>query len=91
MQAMKEDMKDRDLQIEEYAAKMACLTDENKIMREGTEVMQRKIDHIYEHHILIPKEGGGQSQRDDIHCESEHREQAAFMKNIQEEVRKLHF
>ena len=87
MQSMKDDLADKDLQIEEYAGKMACLTDENKILREGADVRQRKIDHIYEHHILIPKEGGGQNQ----HEESEHREQSAFMKNIQEEVRKLHF
>ena len=87
MQSMKDELQDKELQIEEYAAKANLLKDENRIMREGTEVMQRKIDHIYEHHILIAKEGGGQNQAE----ENEHKEQSAFMKNIQEEVRKLHF
>ena len=62
MQSMKDELQDKELQIEEYGAKVNLLKDENRIMREGTEVMQRKIDHIYEHHILIAKEGGGQNQ-----------------------------
>ena len=61
MQSMKDELQDKDLQIQEYAAKMNLLKDENKIMREGTEIMQRKIDNIYENHILIAKEGGGAS------------------------------
>ena len=28
-------------------------------MKESKDVMQRKIDHIYDNNILIPKEDGG--------------------------------
>lgn len=50
-------------------------------------MLQKKIDQIYNHNILIPKEGKDNEaqERDDKNQKQE------FMNNIQEEVRKLHY
>jgi len=58
MQQLKDTIKDKDLQIQENEDKLTLLRDENKIMNEGKEFLQRKLDHIYENNILINKEGG---------------------------------
>lgn len=51
--------------------------------------MQRKIEHIYDNNILIPKEDGGNklNEADKI----EQNEENLKFNNIQEEIRKLHF
>jgi hypothetical protein len=38
---------------------MHLLEQEGQIMKESKDVMQRKIDHIYDNNILIAKEDGG--------------------------------
>lgn len=50
-------------------------------------MLQKKIDQLYNHNILIPKEGKDNEaqERDDKNQKQE------FMNNIQEEVRKLHY
>ena len=52
---MKDQIQDKDLQLEEYTAKSNLLKDENKILKEAQEMFQRKFDHIYENNILIAK------------------------------------
>lgn len=49
-------------------------------------MLQKKIDQIYAHNIIIPKDSkdNGEEQ-DDFKSKSE------FVENIQEEVRKLHY
>jgi hypothetical protein len=69
-------------------AKMNLLKGENRIINETKEMLQKKIDHIYENNILINKEGKSSSNKEE---EEQNKEQSAFMNNIQEEVRKLHF
>ena len=56
-------------------------------MTEGKDAVQRKIDNIYDNHILIAKEGGGAMNSQG---KQDMDEQNIFMSNIQEEVRKLH-
>ena len=85
---MKDDLKDKELQIEEYMAKMNLLKGENRIINESKDMLQKKIDHIYESNILINKEGKSSSNKEE---EEQNKEQSTFMNNIQEEVRKLHF
>ena len=85
---MKDDLKDKELQIEEYMAKMNLLKGENRIINESKDMLQKKIDHIYENNILINKEGKSSSNKEE---EEQSKEQSTFMNNIQEEVRKLHF
>lgn len=55
MQKMKDQIEDKDLLIEENDAKINLLRDENKILKDGQEVFQRKFEDIYENHILIAK------------------------------------
>ena len=86
--SMKDDLKDKELNIEEYMAKMNLLKGENRIVSESKEMLQKKIDHIYENNILINKEGKSSSNKEE---EEQNKEQSTFMNNIQEEVRKLHF
>ena len=86
--SMKDDLKDKELNIEEYMAKMNLLKGENRIVSESKEMLQKKIDHIYENNILINKEGKSTSNKEE---EEQNKEQSTFMNNIQEEVRKLHF
>lgn len=85
---MRDELKDKDLQIEEYMAKMDLLKGTNRIMTEQKDMLQKKIDHIYENNILINKEGKSTSNKEE---EEQNKEQSAFMNNVQEEVRKLHF
>ena len=85
---MKDELKDKDLQIEEYMAKMNLLKGENRIINESKDMLKKKIDHILENNILINKEGKSSSNKEE---EEQNKEQNAFMNNIQEEVRKLHF
>lgn len=71
---------------------MNLLKDEQELMKKGTDMMQRKIDNIYENNILIPKESNGNpNSRTNVEEGNEHREQSAFMNNMQEEVRRLHY
>ena len=58
---MKDNLQDKDLKIEEVEAKMNLLQQENHIAKESKEVMQRKIDHLYDNNILIAREGGSQT------------------------------
>lgn len=67
---------------------MNLLKGENRIINETKEMLQKKIDHIYENNILINKEGKSSSNKEE---EEQNKEQSAFMNNVQEEVRKLHF
>ena len=67
---------------------MNLLKGENRIINETKEMLQKKIDHIYENNILINKEGKSSSNKEE---ELQNKEQSAFMNNVQEEVRKLHF
>ena len=86
--SMKDELKDKDLQIEEYMAKMNLLKGENRIINESKDMLKKKIDHILENNILINKEGKSSSNKEE---EEQNKEQNAFMNNIKEEVRKLHF
>ena len=86
--SLREDLKDKELNIEEFLAKMNLLKGENRIVSESKEMLQKKIDHIYENNILINKEGKSSSNKEE---EEQNKEQSTFMNNIQEEVRKLHF
>lgn len=50
-------------------------------------MLQKKLEHIYNNNILIPKEG-----KDDEEIERQDKNQKdQFVDNIQEEVRKLHY
>jgi len=55
MQSMKDQQEDQNLLIEEQNAKLNLLRDENRILKESQESMQRKFDDIYENNILIAK------------------------------------
>jgi hypothetical protein len=50
-------------------------------------MLQKKIDQIYSHNIIIPKDGKDNEdmEKDEFKSKSE------FVDNIQEEVRKLHY
>ena len=58
-----------------------------KIHKEANDMLQKKIDQLYNNNILIPKEGKDSEaqEKDDQNQKQE------FMNNIQEEVRKLHY
>ena len=58
-----------------------------KIQKEANDMLQKKIDQIYSHNIIIPKEGKDNEdmEKDEFKSKSE------FVDNIQEEVRKLHY
>jgi len=58
---MQDELEDKDLKIEELEAKMNLLDQDNKNYQRIKEVMQMKINHIYDSNILIPKEGGDDS------------------------------
>lgn len=76
--------------IDEQEAKNNLLRDENNILKESQENMQRKFDDIYENNILIAKQGESKSHY--IHEEEkEQKQELKAMTNIQEEIRKLHF
>lgn len=89
MQSMKDQLQDKDLQLEEYKAKSSLLQDENKILKDGQEMFQRKFDRIYEDNILIPKNEKGSKNLNAGEGEQQ-RDQYEQMNNISEEVRKLH-
>ena len=76
---MKDGLKDKELQIEEYMAKMNLLKGENRILTESKDMLQKKIDHIYENNILINKEGKSASNKEE---EEQSKEQSTFMNNI---------
>jgi hypothetical protein len=61
-------------------AKMNLLKGENRIITETKEMLQKKIDHIYENNILINKEGKSSSNKEE---EEQNKEQSAFNDNIQ--------
>lgn len=88
MQQLKDTIADKDLQITEFEDKMGLLKDENKILFEGKEFLQSKLDHIYEHNILIQKDGDKPMNQD---LEEKNKQQHTYMNNVQEEIRKLHF
>jgi hypothetical protein len=46
-------------------AKMNLLKGENRIINETKEMLQKKIDHIYENNILINKEGKSSSNKEE--------------------------
>lgn len=50
-------------------------------------MLQKKIDQIYSHNIIIPKDtkDNDDQERDDF------KNKSVFVDNIQEEVRKLHY
>jgi len=50
-------------------------------------MLSKKIDHIYNNNILIPKEG----KDDEENQREEKNTKDVFVDNIQEEVRKLHY
>lgn len=58
-----------------------------KIQKEANDMLQKKIDQIYSHNIIIPKDSkdNDDQEQDDFKSKSE------FVENIQEEVRKLHY
>ena len=70
MQTMKDQIEDRNLTIEENEAKINLLKDENKVLKDGQEVFQRKFADIYENHILIAK-GDNSNKNTNQHEEDE--------------------
>ena len=58
-----------------------------KIQKEANDMLQKKIDQIYAHNIIIPKDSKDKEdeEQDELRGEKE------FVNNIQEEVRKLHY
>lgn len=50
-------------------------------------MLQKKIDQIYSHNIIIPKD----SKDDDDQEKDDFKNKSEFVENIQEEVRKLHY
>ena len=58
-----------------------------KIQKEANDMLQKKIDQIYNSNILIPKEGKDNEAQE----RDEQNQKQEFMNNIQEEVRKLHY
>ena len=57
MQNMKDDIQDKELLIQEIEAKQNLLLDEKKIMMETKDMLQKKIDDIYDNNILIARDG----------------------------------
>lgn len=70
---------------------MHLMQDENKILKEGQVVFQRKFEDIYENHILIAKHDGMNSANTNQHEEDDQKQEFKIMNNMQDEVRKLHF
>ena len=86
-QQLREECEDKQILIDELESKQNLVRDQMKIQKEANDMLQKKIDQIYNHNILIPKEGKDNEaqERDDKNQKQE------FMNNIQEEVRKLHY
>lgn len=84
---LREECEDKQILIDELESKQNLVKDQMKIQKEASDMLQKKIDQIYKHNILIPKEGKDNEaqERDDQNQKNE------FMNNIQEEVRKLHY
>lgn len=87
MQNMKDDIQDKELLIQEIEAKQNLLLDEKKIMMETKDMLQKKIDDIYDNNILIARDGDKPHQKVD----DDSRKESKQMENIHEEIRKLHF
>lgn len=67
--------------LQEHEAKLKLLRDENAILKESQENMQRKFDDIYENNILIAKQGG--DSKNFHHAEEEEQKaEIRAMKNI---------
>ena len=87
MQNMKDEIQDKELLIQEIEAKQNLLLDEKKIMMETKDMLQKKIDDIYDNNILIARDGDKPHQQID----DDARKETKQMENIHEEIRKLHF
>lgn len=55
METMNDQLEDKNLLIQETEAKISLLKDENKILKESQENMNKRLEDIYENHILIAK------------------------------------
>jgi hypothetical protein len=55
METMNDEIEDKKLLVQEQEAKINLLKDENTILKEGQENMNKRLEDIYENHILIAK------------------------------------
>jgi hypothetical protein len=75
---LREECEDKQILIDELESKQNLVKDQMKIQKEASDMLQKKIDQIYKHNILIPKEGKDNEaqERDDQNQKNE------FMNNI---------
>ena len=65
-QQMRDELEDKQILIDELESKQNLVKDQMKIQKEGNDMLQKKIDQLYNNNILIPKEGKDDSkERDD--------------------------
>lgn len=88
METMNDQLEDKNLLIQEHEAKISLLKDENKILKESQENMNKRLEDIYENHILIAKYD--HQRNTNLQEEEEQKAEYKAMNNIQDEVRKLH-
>ena len=89
VEELQDKLRDKELIVDEYDAKMNQMRDEIKILKEGNDMFQSKVDNIYKNNILIPKKDDGSKKQNTE--EKKDQEENVFITNMQEEVRKLHF
>ena len=57
VQALREECEDKQILIDELESKQNLVKDQMKIHKEANDMLQKKIDQLYNNNILIPKEG----------------------------------
>ena len=57
VQALREECEDKQILIDELESKQTLVKDQMKIHKEANDMLQKKIDQLYNNNILIPKEG----------------------------------
>ena len=87
VQALREECEDKQILIDELESKQNLVKDQMKIHKEANDMLQKKIDQLYNNNILIPKEGKDSEAQE----KDDQNQKREFMDNIQEEVRKLHY
>lgn len=56
-QILREELEDKQILIDELESKQNLTKDQLKIQKEANDMLQKKLEHIYNNNIMIPKEG----------------------------------
>ena len=92
MQNMKDQIQDKEMYCDELQAKLNLMKDEKMVLTQSKDMLQKKLDDIYDNHILIDKVGGSSTASSaEKHQEEKKKEESEYENNITNEIRKLHF